>query len=125
MSCWNLVKCGSGIQINPLNLRAAYRWRCEQIIESFHAHIIPLSHQCIMVINYFYVLAHQAMSLTPLVVMLFSPKFIKIANAAISEPNANLFNTSIKTSRFPTRCKEAEFSPVYKKGDALLRTTDL
>ena len=48
------------------------------------------------------------------------PKIIKIANAAISRPIANLFNTSIKTSRFPTRCKEAEVSPVYKKGDALL-----
>ena len=50
------------------------------------------------------------------------PKIIKIANTAISRPIDNLFILSIKTSRFPTRCKEAEVSPVYKKGDALLKS---
>ena len=46
---------------------------------------------------------------------------IKIANTPISQPTANLFITSNKTSRFPT-IKEAEISPVHKKDDAILKS---
>ena len=54
--------------------------------------------------------------------IIFNQKFKKIAQSVISQPIANIFNTSIKTSKFPTRCKEAQVTPNYKKDDALQKS---
>ena len=55
--------------------------------------------------------------------MLFSPKLLRLLMLlCIDQLRIFLIPASIKTSRFPTRCKEPEVSPVYKKGDALLKS---
>ena len=50
-----------------------------------------------------------------------SPKFLKLGGNDISKAICHLVNQTIANSKFPDACKEANVTPIYKKGDHLMK----
>ena len=50
------------------------------------------------------------------------PKLVKIGSKVLCYPIHNLINMCIMASTFPSRLKNAEVTPIYKKGDNMLKS---
>ena len=49
-------------------------------------------------------------------------KFLKLAGNELSDSLCHLVNQCFEKAEFPDACKEANFTPIYKKGDHLLKS---